>query len=305
MLPAVHRIRVAVGHHHVRQRGAVQDAPIFTAVPVGNLVQHQAVHRVNTYPERPVLPRDGVAFHHEARPFGLADGQRLRRRAQRRLAGGVVAPVFRRQGRRAVILQVRHAPGGEVHMRDEPLHRTGVAVVRLVFAHEGDGAVRAVAFRNARMPIAAGRPRIDLHMLEAVHAALSHGRLPAGIRLGDAHRFHHVGETDGRLPCGDAVNPHFASDQIHHGIESAIRRLRVVVADQPHPARRRLAGLPRLQQRFRRLRQRHRGKRGAGTEARPEQRRGTLDLRRRKRRQRVVRQFVRHEALLERQRREA
>ena len=143
--------------------------------------------------------------------------------------------------------------------------------------------------RNARMQIAAGRPRVDLHKLEVVDAAPPHGRLPAWVFLGDAHRRHDVREADGRLPGGDAFHGDRAGGQIHHRVEAAVGRrpLRMVVAEEPHLARNRRTRRETLQRLLRRFHQ------GRGTEGRlrPEfglgQRRGALDLLRRERFERM------------------
>ena len=278
VLPAMHGVGVAVGHNHVRQCGAMQNRPTLIAVPIGHLVQHQPVRRMHGDAEVPVLPFDSVASQGEAHAFRLLDGERLGGFPQRRLAGGVIAAVLWRQRHDAVILQMRHAPGGEVHMRDQPLNRAGVAVVRLVLAHETDGAMGAVARRNARVSVAAGGPRVYLHVLEVVDAASPHRRLPAGVRLGDSHRLHHVGEADGRLASVDAAHVHRRGSDVHRGVETAVWRVRVVVAEETQTPGNVVARRERPQRRLGRFLQRHRAERRLGADVRLQQPGGALDL---------------------------
>ena len=238
MLPAMHRIGIAVGHHHVRQRGAMQNRAQGAVVSIANVMQHEAAVRVNGEAKLPVLPRDGIAVHLEAHAFRLGDAERLQRLAQARLTGGVVAARLRRQRPIAVVLQMRDLAGGEIHMGDQPLHGTRIAVVRLVLAHEGDAAMGAMARRQAGMGVAAGRPRVYLHQIERLYAAPSHRRLPAWVFLGDADGSHYVGETDGRLPFDDAFDGNAARRKIDQRIEAAVWVIagRIVVADQPQSA---------------------------------------------------------------------
>ena len=243
VLPAVHGIGVAVGHHHVRESRAVQHRTpgrviaLARAIPHFQLVQHEPVDGMHGDAEAPVGPGDGAAFYREAGAVWLADFEGFERRAQVGLACGVVATMFRWQRYGAVVFEVGDSTGGKVDMSDETLHGAGVAVVGLVLAHEADGTVGSMAGRDARMLIAAGRPRIDLHMLEVGYAAFAHGGLPAGVFLRDAHGAHHIGKANGRLALGNAGDFGGAGGKVNDGIEAAVGvAFRIVEAHEAQAA---------------------------------------------------------------------
>ena len=74
MLPGVHGVAVAIGHHHVRQRRPIQDGAPLPGIVITQGVQDQAVLGVHTDPERPSLPFYRVPIDAEARPLGLGNG---------------------------------------------------------------------------------------------------------------------------------------------------------------------------------------------------------------------------------------
>ena len=186
----------------------MQDRAHPVAIAVAELVQNQPVGWVHRDPELPVLPRDGVAVDVESHALGLGDGQGLRRIAEFRLARRIVSAGFGRQRDVAVVFQVGDSTRGQIHVRDQALHGTRIAVVRPVLPNEADATVGSVAGRDVRVRVAARRPGIDLDVLEVLDAAPSHGRLPVRILLCDPDRVDHVGEADGCLSLGDARHHH-------------------------------------------------------------------------------------------------
>ena len=85
VLPVVARARIAIGHDHLRERGAVEDRAQPAVVLVGESVEHEALARRESDVHLPALPREHAAVEREARAVGLRDLERLRcRRAAAR-----------------------------------------------------------------------------------------------------------------------------------------------------------------------------------------------------------------------------
>ena len=133
------------GHHHFRQRRPVDDRPGLAAVGVGDLVQHDALARVEADPHGPLLPLHLPAVDGEARPVGLGDLDRLdvvaelgERRpvvlVEHELLGVVARS--RRQRHHPVVLDVDDLHGVEVERDDQALDRSRVAVLRRRGTHE-------------------------------------------------------------------------------------------------------------------------------------------------------------------------
>ncbi len=79
----VGRPRVAVGHHHVGDGGAVEDGPLPSLVRVGHGVNDQPLARREAQAHPPLLPGELVATQLEARALGLPDLDRLEIRPAR------------------------------------------------------------------------------------------------------------------------------------------------------------------------------------------------------------------------------
>ena len=90
--------------------------------------------------------------------------------------------------------------------------------------------------------VAAGRPGIDLDVLEVLDAAPSHGCLPIRVLLGDSDGVDHISEADGRLSLGDARHHDVVGVEIDGGVESTVRLLDgIVVAEETQLAGNRVA----------------------------------------------------------------
>ena len=94
VLAVLRRGRVAVGHDHLRERGAIENRALLAAIVVPQVVQRQPFAGVEADDEAPVLPLHPIAIDREARPLGLRDVERLDVGALvRHAVGGVVRPV--------------------------------------------------------------------------------------------------------------------------------------------------------------------------------------------------------------------
>ena len=128
-LPRVHRAGVAVGHHHLAHRGAVDQRPHAAAVLVADRREDQSLQRVHAHPQRPLLPPHEVALDREARSLGLGDGEGLEVGPQRPVVLGVVAARGGRDGDGAVVEHLEHLATAHVDDGQQALERAGIAVV--------------------------------------------------------------------------------------------------------------------------------------------------------------------------------
>ena len=202
VLEILRRARIAVGHHHLRQRRAMADRPQPRLrlppvrrmprprqrvrpriVPIPDLVQHQPLARVQRRPHLPLLPAQQVPLQRERRPLRLHDVQRLRVLA-RRAAVIAIEPQRRLRRRPARLVDdLQHPVLDQIDDRHQPLDRPPVAVVLRLVPQVRDPLEDAVP----RLPLAAeiaARPRIDLAAvdLRLRDAAPPHRRPPALVR---------------------------------------------------------------------------------------------------------------------------
>ena len=126
--------------------------------------------------QRPALPAHEVAVDREADAVGLGDLERAQVVAERAVVLGVVAAGSGGEGDDAVVDELEHLAAGHVDDGEEPLDRPGVAVVARVLAVEEDAADDAAALLG-RDAEAAGRPRVDLDLLEVGDAPRGQRRL--------------------------------------------------------------------------------------------------------------------------------
>ena len=160
-LPGVHRARVAIGHDHFADRGAVEDRADAPAVLVADPPQDQALVRIHPDAERPLLPADEVAFDGEARPLRLGDVQRTQVGPHRPVVLGVIAARRRRDRRHPVVRHLEHLAPTHVHEGEQPLERAGVPVVLLGLTEVGEAAGDPPSLL-VRKTEGAGGPGIDL-----------------------------------------------------------------------------------------------------------------------------------------------
>ena len=109
---------VAVGHDHLRQRGAVANRPQAPAVFVADLVQHQPLARVQRDAHLPLLPGEQLPVERERRPLRLRDVERLEVLPRRAALLMVEAQRRRRGRRRRLVDHLQHAVRDQIDHRD-------------------------------------------------------------------------------------------------------------------------------------------------------------------------------------------
>ena len=244
--------------------------------------------RVEADPEPPLLPAHLVALDREARAVRLDDLQRLDVVAEDgAIAGGVVAALPRQVGR-AVIVDAQHLGAVEVDHGAQALDRMGVGIVVLL------GAVPAE--RMAEPPaglvgqaVVAGRPGIDLDVLEIGDAALGERRAEPRIGAGDLADQRDVVDQDARPHAGDGPP---VDDRVGHEMDPRLedRAVGAVEGADERLAREGPTRLEAANDVLRRLAQGDGLEHHAGAEIvrRAHRRRGPPDLVRRQRIERVV-----------------
>ena len=120
--------------------------------------------------------------------------------AHARLVLGVVARPVRRQRRDAVVDHLDHLVAAHVEVHDQAFDRPRVAVVGRVVAQERDAArdappVFAVVAEHA------GRPRVDLHVVEVGDPALGERGDVLGVLLGREDRARSPRSSAARAAC--------------------------------------------------------------------------------------------------------
>ena len=129
--PVVVEGRVAVGHHHLRERHPVGDVAHGAVVVVRHLVDHRTLAVVEAQPHRPVLPAQLGALEGEGRALGLGDLQRPEVGAQvARPGSGHVLRVHRRLTVVVVVLELEQLQAVQVDHQLEARHRVRVDVAR-------------------------------------------------------------------------------------------------------------------------------------------------------------------------------
>ena len=169
-LPPVHRTGVPVGHHHLADGRAVDERTHLAAVLVADGREDETLERVHAHPQRPLLPPHEIAVHHEARAFGLGDAERLEIGAQRPVVLGVVAARRRGHGDGAVVEHLEHLAPPHVDDGQQPLERTGIAIVvgRLAQVGQALGDPTPLLVLEPEGPCG---PRVDLDERPVHHAA--------------------------------------------------------------------------------------------------------------------------------------
>ena len=268
--PVPERRRVAVRDDHLRDRRAVEDRERLAVGAESDLVQGEALARVEPDTHLPVLPADQGAVHGEAGAVGLADLDRLEARAGRSDRCPVEVPVRRRHGHVPAVLDAQDVARDHVDIGDQTFDGVRPGAVLDVVPEEGQPAqdpaplfTRAVeeAGRQGRdegegrvgHPPAGQRslpPRIGLDQVRAAVVLLEqHRRLPIG-RLGGV-------DVDPRLdPIAVQIHQRFG--------ERAAGCVDQCRFDPPRDGVSRFMSSDGV---LRRLTQQHRGEPGAGCEA--------------------------------------
>ena len=246
--------RIAVGHDHLGERGAVEDPAQAAVVVVGDLVQDQALAAGETHSELPLLPAHEVPLDGEARPLGLDDLQRLEVGAPGLLEARGVVVLGERHRRAAVVVDAHHLEAVEVDDDVQPLDRVGIAVVVLVALHP-DEDVRDAQVLLVGAAIAAGGPGVDLRTSDICDAAPPERLGKARVGL-DAllHGRELFGHDRGPRPLDLAPGPDFGCIEVDHRLEHRIgrdveQRDKGLTRDRiarPPGAHRRLGGLLQL-----------------------------------------------------------
>ena len=178
VLAGVRRMRRAIGHRHLGDRGAVADR----TPGVGDVVQRQPLAGVEADHHRPVVPVDPPPRHREGDAVRLGDVDRLEVVARGLVRVGRVVAVRLRHRDDAVIVDAQ-----DLHLLDvddcvDAFDRVGVEVVFGMRADPGEGVADMLA-RLLRPAIAAGRPWVDADQLQIGDAALGAGGDEVGVLL--------------------------------------------------------------------------------------------------------------------------
>ena len=208
VLPEMHRRRVAVGNHHVRERGAMQDRSVDISIAVADIVENQTVDRMGRDANLPLLPADRVAIDCEARSLGLGDLEWLEILANLfHLIGCIVG----RFGWYRVHAMVKNdgVAAVDIHQPDQPLDRPRIVIVIGVLVEKGERTQDASGGHLGWMN--AGDPGFDMNQGEIFDATFRQGGQPLFILEKDAVEHSDVVCAQG---CLTVVNPLEARDII-------------------------------------------------------------------------------------------
>ncbi len=210
----VGRPRVAVGHHHVGDRGAVEDRPLAPLVLVADRVEHEALAGREADPHPPALPAQLVARELEARPLRLADLDRLEPGARARRLRRVVG-VLGRQRDDPAVLHRDHRHRVQVHDRQQVGHRPRVAIVLRVPPHPRERAHQPppLVLREAEV---ARRPAVHHGEAQIGDPAPAHGFLPARVGADRRLAIHELVQHDGGLGAGHVLPRQHAAPGERH-----------------------------------------------------------------------------------------
>ena len=256
-------------------------------------MQHQPLAGIEADAEAPFLPAHLVALDDEARAGRLDDFQRFHVIAEdAAIASGIVAVEHRHVGH-AIVVNTQNLGAIEIDHGAQSLDGMGIAVVVLLAAVPTES-VRQPPALLVRQPIVAGRPGIDLDILDVDNAAPGQCRAKAGIGPGHLAHQRDVVDQDPRPDAGnvppvdnlvrDEVDPGFP-DLAVGTVEGADERL----------ARKRCAGAKALHHALVRFVQGDGLEHHAGPEivGRADSRGRTADLARRQRIERMIGRRVR------------
>ena len=177
---------VAVGHHHVRQRGAVQDRSDAPLVLVADVVDDEALPGCEADPQVPLLPGHPPAVDRKAGAFGLRDVEWPHVSAELAHELGSVVAVLGRQRHKAVIVDAHHFHAVQVDDGGDTLDGTGVAVIGGAGAQEAPGQDQAAPFLVG-ISVIPGGPGIDHYQAGVGDSPLGYGSQE--FRIGPDHRF--------------------------------------------------------------------------------------------------------------------
>ena len=173
--PGPGRIRQGVRDIDLVERESVDDRTHATAALEADLVQDDALARIEAHPKAPPLPAHLAAANREAGPLGLRHDKRRERRP--RAAGSIRRGAV--HGPPAGVLHVDHLHPVGVDRDQHTLDRTVVGV-RQIAGEEGEGAQKPHAGGRHRQVQLARRPDVEEDVVR-VDAAASHRPAPAGI----------------------------------------------------------------------------------------------------------------------------
>jgi len=199
---------IAIGHHHLRHRRAIEDGAQASLVFVAHLVQHQPFAGVEANAQIPLLPADVVSVDLEAGSIGLGDVQGFDVLAQCGLELGLVLARVGGHGHNPQVFDANHRHFVEIYHGDQPVDGAGVEVAVGGGTQVADAAGEADAHFILKAKVARC-PGIDHHQIQVADAALFQGSDEVGVLLD--HRFavrqlicHDVGlHTGDMLPTRD------------------------------------------------------------------------------------------------------
>ena len=105
-----------------------------------------------------------------------------------------------------MVFQMDHPARSQVHVGNQALERTGIAVVGFVFTHKSNRPGQAVGGVHAVGKGTTARPHIDLHPAHILDAAPSHRGLPGRVGFGDLDRLHEVQPPKRHLSAAEALH---------------------------------------------------------------------------------------------------
>ena len=147
-------------------------------------MQNQSLARIEADAEAPFLPANLVALDDEARAGRLHDLQRLDVVAESGAIACRVVAVLHRDVGLAIIVDAQNLGPVEIDHGAKPLDRMGIAVVVLLAPVPAEG-VREPPALLVRQAVIAGRPGVDLDVVDVGDAAFGQRRPKA--RIGPGH----------------------------------------------------------------------------------------------------------------------
>src|SRR5580693_435302 len=180
----MHAARVAVRHHHFRQRRAPQHAAPRAGVPDAQFVQHEPFARGEADAEPPAAPLDSPAIDSETRTLRLDDFDGLEIRSPTLLETRCEIAFVAWHRNDAEIVDPQHLAAINVDKGAQPLDGVSILIVVRVVAYPRDRLDQAAA-DLIRMAEHATGPRIAAHQRHIGDAPFAERSEKIGMRLGD------------------------------------------------------------------------------------------------------------------------
>ncbi len=175
----------------------MEDRSDRAAVLVADGVEHQSLEGVHRDAHRPALPGEQVRLDGEAHSLALGDLERAKVGTEWLVVLGEVASPSFGQGHIPEVLELEDLPAGRVDRGEHAFDRAGVPVVGRCLAVVREAPHDPPTLLD-RVPEVAGRPGVDLDLLEVGDPAAGECREPPRVRAQGLGRPHRVVEEQRR-----------------------------------------------------------------------------------------------------------